>query len=293
MNISTLEKDHYPFLLQQISSLPPFMYKAGADLPTDNKYLCVVGSRNHTSYGADVCKQLILGLTGYPISIVSGLAIGIDSIAHETALEAGLHTVAFPGSGLSDRVLYPPSRKNLAERIITAGGTILSPFTMDQGGTQWTFPSRNRLMAGVSHAVLVIEAGKDSGTLLTANNAGEFSRDVLAVPGSIFSEVSYGPHMLLRNGATAITSSTDILEALGFDVSGKDPQGQINFKLKELSLSPEEKLIVDQLKIHASSATDILENIDMSSSTFNMTVSELELKEVVECRQGMYRLKLT
>ena len=263
-------------------------------LPGDqNKFLCVVGSRNHSQYGKDACKKLIAGLRGYPVVIVSGLAVGIDSASHEAALAAGLKTIAFPGSGLSDRALYPPSRKDLAARILAAGGALLSPFDFDQEGAIWTFPTRNRLMAGIAHAALIVEAKKGSGTLITADHATEFNRDILAVPGSIFSEHSYGPHMLIQRGAAPVTSSEDILEALGFTIARPEPeQQQLSAPAKIMPpLSPEERSLVDQIMEKSLSASDLLQKIPMSPSTFNMLISELELKGIVTEACGIYKIR--
>jgi DNA protecting protein DprA len=216
MDIYTLPKEKYPYLLQQINQIGDEMDVIGTAPSDSYTFLCIVGSRAHTSYGERMCRQLVTGLTGYPIVIVSGLAVGLDSIAHEAALNAGLKTISFPGSGLDPNVLYPRSRQSLAEKIVQSGGALMSRFPRFQKADDWTFPARNRLMAGISHATLVIEARRGSGTLITAKYAEEFNRDVLAVPGPIDSELSYGPHMLIRRGATPITSSQDILEALGF-----------------------------------------------------------------------------
>lgn len=213
--IRTIYRDEYPFLLRQISSQPKSLDVVG-ELPSDGrKFLCVVGSRRHSRYGEDVCRSLISGLRGYPVVIVSGLALGIDSIAHEAALEADLPTVAFPGSGLSPDVLYPASRQRLAERIVASGGALISPFQRDAPSAPWFFPARNRLMAGMCHATLIIEAREESGTMITATAALQFGRDVFAVPGSIFSEMSRGPNALFSQGAAPVSSSADLLEALG------------------------------------------------------------------------------
>ncbi len=259
-------------------------------VPDDtNKFLCVIGSRNFSSYGKEVCAKLIQGLASYPIVIVSGLAIGIDSIAHEEALKAKLKTIAFPGSGLSKRVLYPSSQRQLAYKIVEEGGALLSPFMYEQEGAPWTFPTRNTLMAGSSHATLIIEAREKSGTLITAKAAGNCSRDLLAVPGSIFSELSLGPHELIREGATAITTSTDILEALGLiPHSGGTQQSLIN--MENLSLSPHEKTVVNCLRGEILNSTDLMEKTSLSASVLNVTISELELRGLIKETGGRYRL---
>jgi len=286
-------KEQYPLLLQQISSLPKSMDLLGVLPSNDYKFLCIIGSRRHSRYGENVCRKLISGLRGRKIAIVSGLAIGIDSISHSVAIETGLITVAFPGSGLSPKVLYPASKRHLAQKIITSGGALISPFEYEQMGCSWTFPVRNRLMAGMSHATLVIEGKKGSGTLLTADYAAGFSRDVLAVPGSIFSELSYGPHMLIERGAIPITNSSDILRALGFAIhSGKNKTRAETQSLFELSLSPEEKNIIDLLKIEDLTASAIIDKLSISSSQFNIVISNLELKGIITEDEGAYRINV-
>ncbi|MEI8249371.1 MAG: DNA-processing protein DprA [Candidatus Taylorbacteria bacterium] len=286
----TITKEHYPRLLSQIPRLPKEMHVAGILPDNTYRYLCIVGSRNNSTYGKEVCDALIKSLQGYPVVIVSGLAIGIDSIVHETALKYNIKTIAFPGSGLSLGVLYPHSRRSLAFRIIEHGGALISPFSMTQEGTHWTFPYRNRLMAGISHATLIIEAGKGSGTLLTAEYATEFNRDVLTVPGSIFSELSYGPHMLICNGATPITSGNDLLEALGFKEHSTHNQQTLPI-IDASSYSPLEKQIVDILQRGSHSGSDLIEMTQLHSSAFNMIISELELRSVVTKHDGMYYLE--
>jgi DNA processing protein len=216
MKIRTLSSEEFPEWIKEIPQPPQTLYVRGA-LPTSQHiYLCVVGSRKHTSYGKEICQKLIRGLKGYPIVIVSGLAIGIDTIAHETAIDAGLKTIAFPGSGLDDSVIYPRSNLKLAHDIIEMGGCLLSESEPLFKAEIYSFPKRNRLMAGMSHAVLIIEAQEESGTLITARMALDYNRDVLAVPGSILSPNSKGSNELIRQGATPITNSSELLEALGF-----------------------------------------------------------------------------
>lgn len=273
----------YPFLLQQISPLPDHLDLAGI-LPPDNyKFLCVIGARRYSSYGKEACAKLISGLRGYPIAVVSGMAIGIDSLAHEAALEAGLRTIAFPGSGLSESVLYPASRIDLARRIVGSGNALLSPFRQDQEGSRWTFPERNRLMAGISHATLIIEARKGSGTLLTAEHAVRFNRDVLAVPGSIFSDLSYGPHMLIRSGATPATSSSDVLEALGFDLKARSAEKEPLAETPSVILSPEEKELLKHIASPIS-RDELIRELKMPPAYVNSILVNLELQGIIaEC----------
>ena len=250
------------------------------------KYLCVIGARKYTAYGQKACQRLVSSLKGYPVAIVSGLAIGIDSMAHETALEVGLKTVAFPGSGLDRKVLYPSSKRTLAERIIQSGGALVSSFSNEQASTQWTFPVRNQLMAAISHAVLIVEGAEKSGTLLTAGYAAEMNRDLMVVPGSIFEPTSYGPHSLLREGAMAISNSNDLLDDLGFSTG----QSSRQFSSQNIALSPDHQKIVAQLQISPLSASELMIKIGLSVMQIQTLISQLELAGIVQQNQGVYRI---
>lgn len=217
MEIRDLPKKDFPPLLNEIND-PPKSLRIVGEIPQTEKYLAVVGSRKYSEYGKAVCEKLIEGLKGYPITIVSGLALGMDSIAHRAALKAGLPTIAIPGSGLNEKVIYPSSHLNLAKEIVESGGCLISEFPDDHKPFPFNFPQRNRIVAGMCHATLIIEAELKSGTLITSKYAIEYNRDVFTVPNSIFSKTSEGPHMLLRLGATPITQSNDIVTALGLKI---------------------------------------------------------------------------
>lgn len=223
-------------LLSEIPKPPMHLYVRGALPPRGTKCLAVVGSRNYTNYGRQVVEHLVSGLRGYPISIVSGLALGIDTLAHESALGAGLHTISVPGSGIDDSVIYPSRNKRLARRILESGGVLLSEFPPTFQATQWSFPQRNRIMAGLSEATLLIEAGEKSGTLITARLAVDFNRELLVVPGNIFGENSRGVHQFLKLGATPVTSPEDVLVALGIDPKVKESATGGDLSLPELLL---------------------------------------------------------
>lgn len=218
--ITEVEKKDFPALFEGLLhvSEPPDKISVRGTLPKDGTVLLtVVGSRKHSRYGEDAVRSLIAGLKGYPVSVVSGLAFGIDSLAHRAALEAGLHAIAIPGSGISDEVLYPREHLALAREILEKGGMLLSEFEPGFRATSWSFLKRNRLMAGLARAALIVEAEERSGTLVTARFALEYGRDVLAVPGPIFSETSRGTNSLIREGATPVRGSEDVLLALGFE----------------------------------------------------------------------------
>ena len=283
--IETLEGEEIPELLREIPDCPEKLYIQGK-LPNKNsKILTVVGSRKYTPYGKDVCEKLISGLRGYDITIVSGLALGIDSIAHKSALEAGLKTIAVPGSGLDESVLYPSTHKNLALKILENGGTLISEFEPKFHATPYSFPQRNRIMAGLSHAVLVIEAEIKSGTLITSKFATEYNRDVFTVPGSIFSRNSEGPNMLIRLGATPIRSSEDILEALGFKID-EEPK---NLELKYADCSEDEMFVVKILS-EPMTKDDLMRELKMPISKINIILSIMEIKGLIKESMGEIRL---
>lgn len=213
--LAELDANNFPGALREIPDAPKKLFLRGALPPKGHKFLAVVGSRAHSPYGEDAVAHIIQGLEGHPISIVSGLALGIDALAHEAALSHHLHTIAVPGSGLNGDVLYPARNRPLAKRILESGGALLSEFDPSFRATKWSFPQRNRIMAGMADAVLLIEATRKSGTLITARLATDYNRDVLAVPGSIFSETSEGPNFFIKLGATPVVCGEDVLEALG------------------------------------------------------------------------------
>jgi DNA processing protein len=279
MKLKRISKNEYPLLLRQVERAPQFLDVAGTLPPDDYKYLCVIGARRYSSYGNQVCKALIEGLRGYPIVIVSGLAVGIDSLAHRYALESGLKTISFPGSGLSERSMYPSVHLNLALDIVEQGGALLSPFEPQQLGTRWTFPVRNELMAACSHATLIIESRQKSGTMITARAALNLGRDVLVVPGSIFSELSSGPHALLGDGATPITSSTDILRALGFENVPLHTNSLFTERIH--SLPSEQQKILRLLQFESRTTSELIEHTGLTASELNIHLSNFELEGLI------------
>jgi len=275
-----------PTNLLEIPGPPKVLYYQGK-LPDfqQNIFLAVVGSRKYSSYGREVCEKLIAGLSNYPIIIVSGLAIGIDTIAHQSALKAGLLTLAIPGSGLDSRVLYPSTNRELANRILIAGGCLISESEPSERATIWSFPKRNRLMAGLCQATLIIEAEEKSGTLITARLALDYNREVFAVPGSIFSPSSKGTNKLIEQGATPIMTSEDILRALNFEIK-EEKHEEIN--MKDLSL-PEQK-IVELLKRENLSRDEIIRQSKLKITEINSLLMILEIKGITKESGGEIHL---
>jgi len=212
--IKTLFPSGFPKNLTEINDPPKKLYVKGA-LPTNCIYLTVVGSRKHTSYGAEACGEIIRGLAGYPVAIVSGLALGIDTVAHKEALTAGLPTVAIPGSGLGEKVLYPAQNRHLASQILSAGGALITEYEEDMKALNFMFPKRNRIMAGIADGILVVEAREKSGSLITAHLGLDYNRFIFAIPGPITSAASAGTHLLIKEGAIPVRYSGEVLDVFG------------------------------------------------------------------------------
>lgn len=269
--IRTLPRKEWPPLLSEIPDPPNQLYVCGTLPSFELKWLSVVGSRNATAYGAAVVRKLIGGLRGYPIAIVSGLALGIDGLAHEAALSAGLPTVSIPGSGLSNNAIYPRSHLSLSRTIIANGGALLSEFDPDFRATKWSFPKRNRIMAGVSHGVLLIEARVKSGTLITARLGMEYNREVMAVPGPIDSAMSSGTNELIKVGATPITCAEDILHALSLRLAEQRAVP---------SLPPEEAEVINLLT-EPMTRDDLIRSLSRPPSESMALISKMELNGLV------------
>lgn len=280
-NIRKLSQDEFPEALLEIPQPPKHLYIEGS-LPDYSKtFLTVIGSRKYTSYGREACERLIDGLRGYPIVIVSGLALGIDAIAHRAALNAKLQTISFPGSGLSRKVLYPATNARLADEIVESGGALISEYEPDFRATTWSFPQRNRLMAGISKATLVIETAEKSGALITARLALDYNKEVYSVPGSIFSSSSRGTNRLIKEGATPITESSDLLSALGFSVEKNESQN--NSLL--LDCSSDEKIILEILH-EPLSRDELVKKAGLPIHQLNSGLSLLEIKGLISEQFG-------
>lgn len=216
-DIRVLNKSEFPPLLNEIPDAPQSLYIRGSLPPNNHKLLAVVGSRRMSNYGKDACEHLIQGLSDQPISIISGMALGIDATAHQAALRAGLHTIAVLGSSVDDASIHPRTNYGLAQDILKAGGALISESAPGFTPRPESFPKRNRIVTGMSHATLIIEAGEKSGTLITARLTTEYDRELLIVSHSIFSDGGAGGHIFMKLGAAPVRSAEDILEALGLD----------------------------------------------------------------------------
>jgi DNA processing protein len=247
--VLTWDDSGYPPLLREIYAPPPVLFVKGKTESFTQHACGVVGTRRLTQYGRSAAAAIVKQLVEKQIAIVSGLALGIDTAAHQACLDSGGTTIAVLGSGL-DRI-YPAANKNLAERIAETGA-LVSEFDLGTQPETFHFPRRNRIISGLSAGVLVVEAPEKSGSLITANYALQQGRDVFAVPGSIFSEASNGTFNLLKNGAIPVKSGADIcdniahLHLAGVSVAGPGSNG-LKLSMPLDLLSSAEKLVLDAI----------------------------------------------
>ena len=273
-----LAKDEFPPLLAETPEPPDTLYIRGMLPPTDYKLLTVVGSRRMSRYGKDAAEHLIRGLAGYPVSVVSGLALGIDAAAHRAAIDTGLHTVALPGSGVNPDVVYPASNRKLADEIVEKGGAVMSEYAPTEKTRLHYFPERNRIMAGMSHATLIIEASMKSGTLITARLASDYGRELLIVPHSIFEEGGEGGHLFMRIGAAPVRSASDILEALGLEEHARTA----------LDLSGDEEKVIEALA-SPMPRDELIRVLTLPVSDANVLLLGMELKGLIKETLGELR----
>jgi len=266
--------------LREIPDKPKLLYIRGELPPKGHKYLCVVGSRATSIYGRRVCQQLVGGLAGYPVAIVSGMALGIDSEAHKAALDVGLHTVAVLPSSCDDASLYPSTNKPLAARILARGGALISEDKGPHKAMIHDFPKRNRIGAGMCTATLIIEAGEKSGTLITARLALDYNREVLAIPHELGRETGAGVNRLIREGATLVRTADDILQALGIKPLEVPKQASLPTDLTEIEAKVlhalTEALIRDEL----------IEQAELSAQEANVALSSLLIRGLIVERLG-------
>jgi DNA processing protein len=218
LKVFTLEDTNYPSSLKNIYDPPPVLYINGEILPSDEKAIAIVGTRKASRYGLDTARKLANQLASMGITIVSGLASGIDTAAHEGALEAGGRTLAVFGTGVD--VIFPAENRELAQKI-TKAGALLSEFYLGARGERTSFPRRNRIISGLSLGVIVVEGHYDSGAMITAKYALDQGREVFAVPGNVEIEQSKGPHWLIKQGAKLVETIEDVLEELNLGIRDK------------------------------------------------------------------------
>ena len=287
IKILTNRDDEYPQDMKQITDHPVILYYRGKlDVLEVIPLLAVVGTRAVTTYGKQVTKGLVSRVASTGIPIVSGMALGVDRLAHEACLDAGQKTIAVLACGIDDNSLYPPTNRNFAHRIVE-NGLLISEFPPGTPALRHHFPMRNRIISGVSHATLVTEAALKSGSLITAKHALDQNKDVLTVPGPITSRQSQGTNYLLKHGAHMVQSANDILEVLDADSRVLQQDVQKDFKG-----TPEETSIVQVIGQEASSLDKIAKLCKMEASLVTSTITLMEMKGIVEdIGGGVYALK--
>jgi len=274
----TIKDDTYPYTLMNIPSPPPLLYMKGNIVDEDQKALAIVGSRKCTSYGKSTAYKFAKELAAYGITIVSGMAYGIDSAAHRGALDGGGRTIAVLGCSLD--ICYPKSNANLMREIID-NGAVISEYSLGTEPTPGNFPRRNRIISGLSKGVLVVEAGLKSGTLITVDYALEQGKDVFSVPGNINSTVSQGTNKLIKEGAKPVTCVEDILEE--FDIK-KQSNRDSTF---HTDLSDSERGVLEIVEKKQPIHMDMIGSImDLDAGTINSLITILEIKDLVELLPG-------
>jgi DNA processing protein len=266
--------DNYPSRLKEIYDYPPILYIKGEILPEDEWCLAVVGTRVLTAYGRQVTEEIVTDLAHNKITIVSGLARGIDTVAHHAVLEAGGRTIAVAACGLD--TIYPAENANLAKQIIEHGA-LISEYPLGIKPKPEYFPRRNRILSGISLGVLVTEAGEGSGALITADQALEQNRDVLAVPGSVFSPASSGTNHLIQQGAKLVRNCQDVLEELNLQAVAQ----QLEFK-EIIPTSDTESLLLHKLSAEPSHIDEICAGSGLPVSTVSSTLAMMELKGLIK-----------
>ncbi|HSX42478.1 MAG TPA: DNA-processing protein DprA [Candidatus Saccharimonadales bacterium] len=267
----TVDDSAYPSPLRELADAPDTLFYRGADPAgwIGQPRVAIVGSRAVSAYGKSVTAKLARELAERGVVIISGLALGVDGIAHEACLEAGGTTVAVLANGL-DRI-YPATHTRLAQRILDQGGTIMSEYAAGMPGFKWNFIARNRIVASLAQALLITEAAEKSGTLHTAKFALEQGREVLAVPGNITSPGSAGANNLIKSGAAPVTSVEDIVYALGLTTAHAQEQPRAK------GSNPEEQSLLDLLAKGISDGHDLLIRSQLAASAFSQALTMLEI----------------
>jgi len=277
--VLTWESEDYPRNLRNIPQPPPVLYVKGTLIPADEWAIAVVGTRRASAYGREVTRELAGQLAASRVTIVSGLARGIDGMAHQAALDAGGRTVAVFGSGLDH--VYPPEHKALAEKIVRAGA-LVSDYPLGMPPESANFPPRNRIISGLAKGVVVVEAPEGSGALITADFAAEQGRDVFAVPGSILQRSCRGTNKLIQQGAKPVLEANDILEELNMTLVTEYTQASLAFPADET-----EKQLLSFLSAEPVHVDELRAKTGLPIAQVSGTLALMELKGLVRQVSGM------
>ena len=295
IEILTIADDDYPPLLKQIDDPPHVLYVKGDIVRSDNLSVAIVGSRTCSQYGYEQASRLSHLLAAAGVTVISGLARGIDTVAHRGAIAGGGRTIAVQGRGLGG--VFPPENEDLAE-IISANGAVVSELPVSFEPIGSNFPARNRIIAGMSLATIIVEARKRGGALITARLAQEYNREVMAVPGRVDNPCSEGPNTLIREGATLVTGIDDIMEALGSIGStlkdyARDMAGHAQSKLDmplfssdDLNLTDDERLILDKIESEPIHIDAVIYHSGRKPGLVNSVLTSLQLKGLIRQMPG-------
>ena len=274
----------YPARLKEICDAPSLLFARGKLLPQDELAIAIVGTRHATPYGIRQAERLARGLAAAGFTIVSGLARGIDAAAHRGALSAGGRTLAVLGSGLLN--IYPPEHKNLASQI-SEHGAVLSEYPSLRPPKSGTFPQRNRLIAGLSLGVIVVEAPERSGALISATMAAEQGREVFAVPGPVDQRASKGCHQLIRDGAKLVESVEDVIEELGpLATPLRAHDDTCIARPAEIKLNPQERLVLNAIHFEPTDIEQIVNQTELPVHRILSTLSVLEVRHMIRRLTG-------
>ena len=286
IRLVTFIDDDYPELLKQIHDPPLVLYVKGTLSPSDRHGLAVVGTRHMTHYGSNIADVLSYGLAKAGFTVISGLARGIDTVAHKAALKAGGRTLAVLGSAIDK--LYPAENADLAEQI-AGQGAVISEYPLGRPPDRQTFPYRNRIVAGMCVGLLIVEAGDKSGAVITANAALEQGRHVYAVPGRIDSPASKGCHVLIKQGAKLVETIDDIVEDLQLLIPKRiDRQAEALRRGPDVSLSPEEVAVVKALAQGELHVDVLARESGLGAGRLNSLLLGLEMKRTVRILPGRF-----
>ncbi|OGP30845.1 MAG: DNA protecting protein DprA [Deltaproteobacteria bacterium GWC2_42_11] len=279
ISVITIRDNNFPQNLLAIDDPPPYLYAKGSIFKEDNTAVAVVGTRNPSYYGVRMAEDIAMGLAYAGVNVVSGLARGIDSAAHRGALRGKGRTIAVLGCGID--IVYPPENKKLFEEI-TLNGAVVSEFPIGTPPAPQNFPMRNRIISGMSLGVLVVEASMGSGSLITANLALEYGRDVFALPGAITSEKSKGTNKLIKEGAKLVESVDDILAELPVTGNISINRG----KAEVINLSPEERNILELLEGEPLFIDTIIHETRLQPARVNSILLDMEIKGLIGQQPG-------
>jgi len=282
---TTIFDKEYPAQLKELPDAPAILYIKGNIEVLKAPSLAVVGSRKFTNYGKVVGYKLAKDVADAGLTIISGLALGIDAVAHQAALDAEGKTVGVLGCGLD--MIYPLANSNLAKKIIDSGGAVITELSPGTPPMKQNFPARNRIIAGLSLGTLVVEAAEESGSLITAFSALEYNREVFAVPGKINSETSLGANRLIQRGAKLVIDANDIFDELNIEIKSNQQ------KAKELTpASKEEEIILKTISQDGTIVDKIVQESGLNIIVVSTTLTMMEMKGIVENVGGVYHRKI-